>query len=158
MLLSGEIINSRFFVDGYSHKDERWRKYYVVTCLICNETFIVRSDKIPKMSHCKPRRDNQCKSKPTRMYKDIYKRMIARCYDNDHPAYKHYGGRGISVCDLWRFGDDKLTGFQHFRRDIGVRWDLGLTLDRINNNGNYEPGNVRWIRPHEQNKNKGRGE
>lgn len=65
--------------------------------------------------------------------------MIARCHRPTHPYYRDYGGRGIRVCDRWR----GLGGFARFLADVGER-PPGLTLDRINVEGDYEPGNVRW--------------
>lgn len=66
--------------------------------------------------------------------------MIARCCNSKHPAYKNYGGRGIIVCDRW------LASFQVFLDDMGFRpkSTLRYSLDRINNEGNYEPSNCRW--------------
>lgn len=67
-----------------------------------------------------------------------------RCTNPRNPAFAYYGGRGISVCDRW------LQSFQHFLEDIGKRPHPNLTLDRIDNDGNYEPGNVRWATYAEQ--------
>ena len=74
--------------------------------------------------------------------------MKARCLNPGHPAWKNYGGRGIRVCDQWAGPH----GFDQFLSDVGYRPD-GLTLDRIDNDGNYEPGNVRWATRSEQRQN-----
>lgn len=79
----------------------------------------------------------------------VYRNMKGRCYDPNDKRYKNYGGRGIKVCDRW-LGKD---GFHNFKKDMGERPE-GLTLDRIDCNGNYEPSNCRWANYHVQAKNK----
>ncbi len=70
--------------------------------------------------------------------------MLQRCNDKKCSAYKDYGARGVKVCDRW-------LDFRNFLEDMGLPPQKGLTLDRYpNNDGNYEPGNVRWATKKEQ--------
>lgn len=68
---------------------------------------------------------------------DLWMAMLDRCYSKTHCNYKKYGARGISVCERWHT-------FEMFYEDMGDRPDGKMTLERINNDGNYEPGNVIW--------------
>lgn len=82
--------------------------------------------------------------KPSRTYR-TWRCMLYRCYGKKAANRKHYGGRGIAVCPQWQ----GKAGFAKFLKDLGERPD-GRTLDRINTDGNYEPGNVQWATPKEQ--------
>lgn len=78
----------------------------------------------------------------------IWGSMKERCYRPMHMHYKNYGGRGITVCDEWK---DDYIAFARWAYKNGYRDDL--TIDRENNDGNYEPSNCRWITVKEQNNN-----
>lgn len=80
---------------------------------------------------------------------DIWKHMNNRCYNTSHPNYKRYGGRGITVCDEWK--NDYLA-FKEWALNNG--YAENLTIDRKDNDGNYEPSNCRWVILDEQNYNK----
>ena len=70
---------------------------------------------------------------------------IQRCFYTRGKSYRNYGGRGITVCDRWR------NSFKAFLEDVGPRPSPKHSLDRYpNNNGHYEPGNVRWATRSEQ--------
>ena len=72
--------------------------------------------------------------------------MKSRCYDENDKDYPKWGGRGIKVCKAWT------DSFAEFYKDMGER-PYGHTIDRINNEGDYEPGNCRWALPKTQSNN-----
>jgi hypothetical protein len=74
--------------------------------------------------------------------------MLGRCMNPNHKAYKNYGGRGIQVCLWWQIR------FENFLSDVGCRPNSDYSLDRIDNNGHYERGNVKWSTLEEQNSNR----
>ena len=80
----------------------------------------------------------------TRLYR-IWNGMNDRCYNPHHPYYDRYGGRGIKVCDEWK--SDK-SRFFAWAKSNG--YSDSLSIDRISNDGDYEPSNCRWVTMHEQ--------
>jgi hypothetical protein len=80
---------------------------------------------------------------------DSYSAMIDRCHNPNSKSWGRYGGRGITVCEKWR------QGFWFFVDDMGPRPSPLHSLDRFpDRNGNYEPGNVRWATPKQQQRNR----
>ena len=77
---------------------------------------------------------------------NVWSAIKARCLNPKDRAYPRYGGRGIRICDRW------LT-FQNFLEDMGPR-PPGTSIERLNNDGHYEPGNCKWATPLEQGNNK----
>ncbi len=74
--------------------------------------------------------------------------MKTRCYNKNVTYYKYYGGRGIKVCESWK------NSFRAFYNDMGNKPFPKAQIDRINNDGNYEPGNCRWVTPKQNSQNK----
>jgi hypothetical protein len=80
----------------------------------------------------------------------VWADMLVRCHNPNHKHFARYGGRGIKVCDRWR------NSCQAFISDVGTRPSRLHTLDRINNDGDYEPSNVRWATQKQQCRNTSR--
>lgn len=78
---------------------------------------------------------------------NVWNAMRERCTNPKLRSFKDYGARGITVCERW-------SSFENFYADMGPRPVPGMSLERMNNDGNYEPGNVRWATATEQARNR----
>lgn len=81
------------------------------------------------------------------------RQMLDRCYRESYPKFHRYGGRGIKVCDRWRIGEGEKTGVECFIDDMGRKPSSKHSIDRIDNDGDYEPGNCRWATSSQQARN-----
>lgn len=77
----------------------------------------------------------------------VWRNMLARCENKNNTKYLHYGGRGIRVCKRWHT-------FLNFAADMFSTWREGLTIERMNNDGDYKPGNCKWATRTEQSLNR----
>lgn len=85
---------------------------------------------------------------------NIWTGVKQRCFTKSCRSYPNYGGRGITMAGHWRYGDGERTGYECFMADMGPRPSLQHSIDRINPDGNYEPGNCRWADAESQQNNK----
>lgn len=146
----GDLTIVKRVIDNKKTKSPNLRKRVFVECT-CGTSwtipvyYLFRKQPEP-LRHC------GCKNKglPTlrKLEYTSWYMMNVRCTDENHIAYHHYGGRGIKVCERW--SKDNPDGFKNFLEDVPPRPSKLFSLDRIDVNGMYEPGNVQWATAEDQ--------
>lgn len=139
----------RLVVVGFSHKTERGDLYWACRCSCGNEKTVragmLRNGHVQSCGCLQREAVTTHGGTKTRSFKS-WESMRQRCNNPNAPDFASYGGRGIKVCDQW-------ADFATFLKDMGERPE-GQSLDRIDVNGDYEPGNCRWADPYQQQRNR----
>jgi hypothetical protein len=124
---------------------KRPQRYGLFKCH-CGNNFEVISKHVNKYSSCGCLMGGVTHNLSKHILYDRYQGMMDRCYKESHKSYNNYGGRGIKVCDRWH-------SIANFIEDVYPSFSDGLTMDRIESDGDYEPSNFRWATRELQNQN-----
>ena len=142
--------DSRLTIIGFDHKDKHSNKYFQCRC-DCGEITLAQGSYIisgrKKSCGCLQKTKRGLSRTPEGV---ALKGAIYRCYNPKYEYYETYGARGISVCQRYRGAD----GVKNLIQDIGTKPGPEFSIDRIDNDGNYCPGNLQWSTQKQQNNNR----
>lgn len=143
--LSGQRFG-RLTVIAQAGKMQNGRIAWKVVCDCGNETVVsgheLKQNRTKSCGCSRKKKDSHSHSQNTKRANRIYtawRNMRNRCNNSKHPLFKYYGGRGVEICKEW----DVFKNFHDWAMYNG--YSDGLTLDRVDVNGNYEPSNCRWV-------------
>ena len=149
-LIEKDILNKRYghlLVKQLVKRNEHGQLIVQVVCDCGKEKELLFNNiKSGLVKSCGCMGNNKHRRSKTVEYK-TWANILQKCYNEKHNVFKHYGGRGIKVCNQWK------DSFERFYVDMGSRPD-GCSLDRIDPNGDYTPSNCRWADAFVQNVNK----
>ena len=132
---------------------------WICRCDCGNETIVTANNLKDRTTSCgcyqkmRAKQANTVHGKSHSKIHYIWNAMKKRCFNSNCKSFPNYGGRGITVCDEWK---DSFQSFYDYVSKLQHFGEEGYSLDRINNDGNYEPENVRWATRLEQARNKRR--